>query len=153
MPDDPRPDTPPEPLLSAEDADAIPRTVAGYEADVESPPEEIVRKGGTFAAFRHRDYSLFWSGALVSNVGSWMQVFALSLVVWNLRHSESDLGIINGLSNLPVLFLAIPAGVLADRVNRRTLIIWAQATRTSPRSSPRWFSRWATTASARTSCA
>ncbi len=108
------------------DEDATPRTTAGFEADVEGPPQEIVRKGGTFAAFRYRDYSLFWSGALVSNVGSWMQMYALSIVVWNLRNSSADLGIINGLSNLPVLFLAIPAGALADRVNRRTLIIWAQ---------------------------
>lgn len=119
MPDDSRPDD-----TIAEDT--IPRTVAGLEADVEGPPQDVVRKGGTFAAFRHRDYTLFWSGALVSNVGSWMQMFALSIVVYALRHSESDLGIINGLSNLPVLFLAIPAGVLADRVNRRTLLIWAQ---------------------------
>jgi MFS family permease len=121
-PSDPSPEVP----LTPEDAEAIPRTTAGYEADVESPPESIVRHGGTFAAFRNRDYSLFWSGALVSNVGSWMQMYALSLVVWNLRNSSADLGIINGLSNLPVLFLAIPAGALADRVNRRTLIIWAQ---------------------------
>jgi MFS family permease len=111
---------------SRSDDDAIPRTVAGLEVDVEGPSREVVRRGGTFAAFHHRDYSLFWSGALVSNVGSWMQVFALSVVVYALRHSESDLGIINGLSNLPVLFLAIPAGLLADRVNRRTLLIWAQ---------------------------
>jgi MFS family permease len=108
------------------DAESAQRTTAGYEADVEGPTDEIVRKGGTFAAFRYRDYSLFWSGALVSNVGSWMQMYALSIVVWNLRNSSADLGIINGLSNLPVLFLAIPAGVLADRVNRRLLIIWAQ---------------------------
>jgi MFS family permease len=119
MPDEPRPA---DRLTEA----AAPRTVAGLEADVEGPPQDIVREGGTFAAFRHRDYTLFWSGALVSNVGTWMQAFALSIVVYALRHSESDLGIINGLSNLPVLFLAIPAGVLADRVNRRTLLIWAQ---------------------------
>jgi len=126
MPDDPRTHTRTETPVTPSEADAIPRSVAGYEADVESPPQQVVRKGGTFAAFQHRDYALFWSGALVSNVGSWMQMFALSIVVYAFRNSESDLGIINGLSNLPVFFLAIPAGVLADRVNRRTLLIWAQ---------------------------
>ncbi len=126
MPGDSRPPAHPENPVASADAEAIPGSVAGYEADVEGPTQDVVRKGGTFAAFRHRDYSLFWSGALVSNVGSWMQMFALSIVVYAFRHSESDLGIINGLSNLPVFFLAIPAGVLADRVNRRVLIIWAQ---------------------------
>jgi MFS family permease len=102
-------------------------TAAEAEANVEGPSSDIVRKGGTFRAFRYRDYALFWSGALVSNVGSWMQMYALSIVVYALRSSEADLGIVNGVSNLPVLFLAIFAGALADRVNRRVLLIWAQA--------------------------
>lgn len=105
---------------------AAPETTAGLEADVEGPPTEIVRTGGTFDAFRNRDYSLFWSGALVSNVGSWMQMYALSIVVYAFRRSEADLGIINALSGLPVLFLALPAGALADRVDRKKLLIWSQ---------------------------
>lgn len=104
----------------------VPQTVAGFEADVEGPPPGTVRAGGTFDAFRIRDYSLFWSGALVSNVGSWMQNAALALVVYAFHHSEADLGIVNALSGLPVLFLALPAGALADRVDRRKLLIWAQ---------------------------
>jgi MFS family permease len=107
--------------------EALEESPAEAEANVEGPSTEMVRRGGTFSAFRHRDYSLFWSGALVSNVGSWMQMYALSIVVYAFRKSEADLGIVNGLANLPVLFLAIPAGVLADRVNRRMLLIWAQA--------------------------
>lgn len=99
---------------------------AEAEANVEGPRPEIVRRGGTFEAFRYRNYVLFWSGALVSNVGSWMQMAVISLVVYSFRNSSADLGIVNFLGNLPVLFLAIPAGVLADAVNRRLLIIWAQ---------------------------
>lgn len=114
------PSTPPAP------ENGIPETVAGYEADVEGPTTQIVRHGGTFEAFRHRDYSLFWSGALVSNVGSWMQMAALGFVVYTLRRSEADLGFVNALSGLPVLVLALPAGALADRVDRRTLLMWAQ---------------------------
>ena len=52
------------------------------EADVAVPPAALVRRGwvaGTFESFRHRDFTLFWSGALVSNVGSWMQNAALAL--------------------------------------------------------------------------
>jgi MFS family permease len=108
--------------------DHIPETttVAEAEANVEGPSREMVREGGTFRAFRYRDYALFWTGALISNTGSWMQAFALSVVVYSLRGSEADLGIVNGVSNLPILFLALPAGALADRVNRRTLLIWSQ---------------------------
>ncbi len=104
-----------------------PGSVAELEADVGSPPERVVRKGGTFRAFRYRDYTLFWSGALVSNIGSWMQMTALALVVYELRRSELDLGVVNLIGGLPVFFLAIPAGVLADRLDRRRLLMWSQA--------------------------
>jgi MFS family permease len=131
--EDPMPDstsTPPAPApddrTPANGSADVPETVAGFEADVEGPPPGTVRAGGTFDAFRIRDYSLFWSGALVSNVGTWMQTAALGLVVYAFHHSEADLGIVNALSGLPVLFLALPAGALADRVDRRKLLIWAQ---------------------------
>jgi MFS family permease len=103
-----------------------PSTVAGLEADVENPPQTIVRHGGTFESFRYRAYSLFWSGALVSNVGSWMQNAALGIIVYTFRSSTLDVGLINFVSQIPTLFIAIPAGALADRVDRRTLIIWCQ---------------------------
>jgi MFS family permease len=119
------PEVPEDPRIPE---DRIPETatVAEAEANVEGPSREMVREGGTFRAFRYRDYLLFWSGALISNTGSWMQMFALSVVVYALRGSEADLGIVNGVSNLPILFLSLPAGALADRVNRRTLLIWSQ---------------------------
>ncbi len=111
---------------SETDADFQPETITEVEADYEAAPGPIARKLGTLAAFRHRDYSLFWSGALVSNIGTWMQMPVLGLLVYSFRRSEADLGIVNALSGLPVLFLAIPAGLLADRVDRRVLIMWAQ---------------------------
>jgi len=100
------------------------------EADAAAPPAEISRRGGTFESFRHRDFSWFWSGALVSNVGTWMQTYALSIVVAAVhtdpRQSSFDLGLVNFLAGIPVLFLALPAGVLADRVDRRKMLIWIQ---------------------------
>jgi MFS family permease len=96
------------------------------EADVEAPPQPVVRRGGTFESFRYPDYSWFWSGALVSNVGTWMQNYALSIVVFALRRSEFDLGLINFISGIPILFLALPAGALADKVDRRRLLIGIQ---------------------------
>jgi MFS family permease len=101
------------------------------EADIAVPPAALVRRGwaaNTFESFRYRDFTLFWSGALVSNVGTWMQNAALAIVVWSLQPAQASLntGIVQGLSGLPVLFLAIPAGAIADRVDRRKLLIWIQ---------------------------
>ena len=95
-------------------------------ADVEAPPQPVVRRGGTFESFRNRDFTWFWSGALVSNVGTWMQNYALGIVVYSLRKSSFDLGAINFIVGIPVLFLAIPGGAIADRVDRRKLLIWIQ---------------------------
>lgn len=97
------------------------------ESDLANPPSDVVRSGGTFESFRHRAYAQFWSGALVSNTGTWMQNYALTVLVYSLRSSELDLGIVNFVSGIPTLIFGLYAGVLADRVDRRKLIIWAQA--------------------------
>lgn len=101
------------------------------EADTIVPPASLVRRGwiaNTFESFRYRDFTLFWSGALVSNIGTWMQNAALAIVVWTFQPARASLntGIVQGFAGLPVLFLAIPAGAVADRVDRRKLLIWIQ---------------------------
>jgi len=90
-------------------------------------PQAVVRQGGTFESFRYRDFTWFWLGSVVSNTGSWMQNTALALVVFGFRGSSLDLGIVNFASGIPILFLALPAGVLADRVDKRKLLIIGQA--------------------------
>lgn len=89
------------------------------------PVGEVTRRG-TFDSFRHRNFTLFWAGALMSNIGSWMQAYALGVVVFTFRQSEFDLGLVNFLSGIPVLFLALPAGVLADRLDRRRMLLFIQ---------------------------
>jgi MFS family permease len=101
------------------------------EADTVVPPAALVRRGwvaSTFQSFGYRDFALFWSGALVSNVGTWMQNAALALVVFAFQPARAafNTGIVQGLAGLPVLFLAIPAGAVADRVDRRKLLVWIQ---------------------------
>ena len=120
-----------EPTRPADAGGAQPDLNKHYEvetevANVEAPPQPIVRRGGTFESFRHRDFVWFWFGALVSNVGTWMQNYALGIVVFALRQSEFDLGLINFISGIPVLFLALAGGALADRVDRRKLLIGIQ---------------------------
>lgn len=97
------------------------------EADVGGPPPAVARKGATFESFGHRDYTLFWWGALVSNTGSWMQNYALAIVVYSFRKSEVDLGLVNFLAGIPVLVLAMIAGTIADKVDKRRLLMWSQA--------------------------
>jgi len=121
---DPR--TPPE-AEPAASVDATEPSLEARESDLANPPSEVVRQGGTFRSFRHRAYTQFWSGALVSNTGTWMQNYALTVLVYSLRSSELDLGIVNFVSGVPTLLFGLYAGALADRVDRRKLIIWAQA--------------------------
>jgi MFS family permease len=116
----------PQPQTDACDPDGLDE-LAVCEADLVEPRAEVVRQGGTFESFRYRAYTLFWSGALVSNVGTWMQNYALGIVVYSFRRSSLDLGLVSFVSGIPVLFLALPAGVLADRVSKRRLIMGAQA--------------------------
>jgi MFS family permease len=106
--------------------EGIPTSTAEAESDAGSPTVRIVRKGGTFESFRHRGYLLFWSGALVSNVGSWMQTAVISLIAYSFRRSELDLGLVTFATQIPNLVLTLPGGVIADRVDKRKLIIWAQ---------------------------
>ena len=104
----------------------IPTSVAEAESDTSSPPVRIVKRGGTFESFKHRGYLLFWSGALVSNVGTWMQAAVVGLIAYGFRKSDGDLALVTFAAQIPNLFLSLAGGVLADRINKRKLIIWAQ---------------------------
>src|SRR5437016_2750423 len=80
----------------------------------------------TFRALRHRDFRLFFSGSLISNIGTWMQSVAQGWLVLQLTGSAGWLGTVNFLATLPALLLAPLAGVVADRADRRRLMIVLQ---------------------------
>jgi predicted MFS family arabinose efflux permease len=96
------------------------------EADACSPPAGLLSRFQTFESFAYRNFALAFLGALLSNVGSWMQIVALGWIVYDLTASSQALGFVNALSGLPVTFLAVVAGALADRLDRRKLLIFAQ---------------------------
>jgi len=83
-------------------------------------------KGKTFAALEVPNYRLYISGQAVSLIGTWMQMAAQSWLVWTLTHSATWLGLIVAMQTLPVLFLAPYGGVVADRVNKRKMMIGLQ---------------------------
>ncbi|MDH6695624.1 MFS transporter [Streptomyces sp. MAA16] len=82
---------------------------------------------GVFSALRVRDYRVYWSTGLVSNTGTAMQGVALDWFVLTLTHSGTAVGWAVGLQFAPVLLFGVWGGVLADRCDRRTLLLWTQS--------------------------
>lgn len=78
-------------------------------------------------ALRSRNYRLFFAGQSVSLVGTWMQQVAMSWLVYRLTGSAFLLGVVGFTSQIPTFLLAPVAGVLADRWNRRALLLATQA--------------------------
>jgi MFS family permease len=78
-------------------------------------------------AFRHRSFRIFYIGQAISLVGTWLQMVAIGWLVYRLTGSALMLGIAAAAQQLPVLFVAPIAGVVADRVNRRRLLVATQA--------------------------
>lgn len=81
-----------------------------------------------FRALENRNYRLWAGGALVSNIGTWMQRIAQDWLVLTVLtdHSGTAVGITTGLQFLPMLLLGPYAGVLADRYRKRVILLWAQ---------------------------
>ncbi len=80
-----------------------------------------------FASLRVRNYRLFFTGSLVSNIGTWLQRVAQDWLVLALTGSAGALGITTGLQFLPIVLLSPFAGVLADRYSKRALLVITQA--------------------------
>ena len=79
-----------------------------------------------FAAFRSRTYTLFWTGSFVSNVGTWMQTVALGWLIYAMTGSASWLGTVSFAANAPMLVLGLVGGAVADRYDRRRLLVSTQ---------------------------
>ena len=81
---------------------------------------------GMFRALRHRNFLLFWSGAFLSNTGTWMQAVAQGWLVLQLSNSAFWLGVDAFMSTAPGLVFTLVGGVFADLVDRRKLLIYSQ---------------------------
>ncbi|HJT52593.1 MAG TPA: MFS transporter [Candidatus Angelobacter sp.] len=78
-------------------------------------------------ALRHRNYQLFFSGQLISLIGTWMDQVAESWLVYRLTGSALLLGTVAFSSQIPVFLLAPIGGAVADRCNRRTILVVTQS--------------------------
>jgi MFS family permease len=78
------------------------------------------------AAFGYRDFRILWLGAFTSTVGNWMQKVAQAWLVFELTGSSFYLGLDDFLGQLPILLLTLIGGVVADRHDRRQVLIGSQ---------------------------
>ena len=88
-----------------------------------SDPKEI----GRLAAFRYRDFRLFWISLFVSNIGTWMQMTATNWLLYQLTNSPVQLGLNGIFRAIPAIGFGLISGTFADRYDRRRLMLWTQA--------------------------
>jgi len=75
----------------------------------------------------YRNFRLYWTGQVISQVGTWMQIVAQGWVVYNLTDSPLMLGLVNFAALVPVVPVSLLAGVLSDRFSRKKLIMVTEA--------------------------
>jgi MFS family permease len=109
-------------------ADSSPTTV-----DVPSAPAPSGaaagegRASGMFRALRNRNFQLFFSGQIISLVGTWMQTVAEAWLIYRLTGSGALLGVLGFVSQIPIFLLSPLAGLVADRWPRQRVVIATQA--------------------------
>ena len=84
------------------------------------------RRGGMFRALSNPNYRLFWIGAFLSNVGTWMQAVAQGWLVLTLTNSPFWLGLDAFVATAPGLVFTLLGGVFADLIDRRRLLLFTQ---------------------------
>jgi predicted MFS family arabinose efflux permease len=89
-----------------------------------SPPRS--RLAQTFSALHYRDFRLLWFGAFTSTTGTWMQTVAQGWVVLSMTNSAFLLGVDGFLSTGPMLVFSLFGGVVADRIERRRIMLASQ---------------------------
>ncbi len=79
-----------------------------------------------FKAFQYRDFRLMFIGACASSIGTWMQITAQSWLIYRLSHSTFYLGLDQFLGGIPIFLFSLIGGVVADRVERRRILLGSQ---------------------------
>ncbi|MEO7126712.1 MAG: MFS transporter [Nakamurella sp.] len=103
--------------------DSRPPDMADVAADKQPTRPDHV---STFAALHERNYRLYFSGSVISNIGTWMQRIAQDWLVLELTKSPFAVGITMALQFLPLMLLGLYGGVAADRFPKRRLLISTQ---------------------------
>ncbi len=80
----------------------------------------------TFKAFQYRDFRILWIGACTSSIGTWMQQMAQAWLVLDISKSPFLLGLDAFLGNIPIFLFSLVGGVIADRIDRRYVLLGSQ---------------------------
>ena len=96
------------------------------EGNGEQAPVRTHADNSVLGVLKQRNFLLYWSGQLVSLVGTWMQQLALSWVVLDLSSSAFALGTVNFVGALPPAILLLYGGTIADRFSKRKVLIYSQ---------------------------
>ena len=83
-----------------------------------------VNEEGNWRSFRHRNFQILFPANAVSNIGSWAQRIAQDWLVLELTHSGTYLGLVTALQFAPVLLFSLHGGALADRFNKKNVLIY-----------------------------
>jgi MFS family permease len=81
----------------------------------------------SFSSLRHRNFRLYWLGQLTSLIGTWMQSMAQGWLMHRLTSSPFMLGLLGFCQFMPVMLLSLWAGVIADRMDKRRLLLITQS--------------------------
>ncbi len=81
----------------------------------------------TFSSLRQRNFRLYWSGQMISVMGTFMQIIGQAWLVLELTHSAWQLGLVGALQALPILLFSLFGGVLADRWPKRKVLLVTQS--------------------------
>ena len=79
-----------------------------------------------FKAFQYRDFRLMWFGACTSSIGTWMQIVAQGWLIYRLSHSAFLLALDQFLGGIPIFLFSLIGGVVADRMERRKILLASQ---------------------------
>src|SRR6516162_8667003 len=92
----------------------------------EHSPGTADAEGSAWSPFRHAIFSVLWVATVVSNIGSWMQNAAAAWLMTSLRPDPFEVALVQAATTLPMFLFSLPAGALADIVDRRRLLIAVQ---------------------------
>jgi MFS family permease len=99
-----------------------------YRVGVAQPTAEALRHPrGAFAALTSRSYRIYLCGQGLANTGTWMQSIARDWLVFDLTHSSTAVGVTMALQFLPIMALGLHAGLIADRLSKRRILLTTQA--------------------------
>jgi MFS family permease len=83
-----------------------------------------INERGNWRSFRHRNYRILFAANAISNIGTWAQRIAQDWLVLELTNKGSYLGLVTALQFAPFIFFSLHGGALADRFNKRKVLIW-----------------------------